>query len=234
MVSRTGAKDKPAEVAVTYLPDLTRPQYAVMRPGFGSSKLALTFSNGVLMSTSAETDPKITELITALAGVPGSLATAAKTRAEAAQIRAEASDFPAAANALRAVAQDIAAIASSSDATTYLTASQRLTLGNLPQELNSAAAQLDNPATNETNVEPILKSLKQTQEKLSAIKPAGEPGDQAKPFWNRVATVQAALDAAIGKLSPKEEPKSEVTLYEVIMDGNGARLREVPVEAAKH
>ena len=58
------------------LPDLTRPRYALLHPGYGSSTLSLKLSNGVLTDVGQTVDTKIPKTITALLG----LATAAAMR----------------------------------------------------------------------------------------------------------------------------------------------------------
>jgi hypothetical protein len=230
LVSRTGAKDKPNDVQVVYLPDLSQPRYAVMKSGFGSSNLALTFSNGVLVSTSQQTDPKIVELITALAGVPTSLATAAKTRAEAGAIRAEASDYPGVARTISSIADDIAAIADDQQTWRVLIGNQIEILRRLPQQLRQQAVRLADPATNPSNVGAIIEQLEATKKQLSEIKPAVEnPAPDTMAIWNKIRTAEANLAAAIGELKPKEAAPPTLSLYEVIITPAGTSLREVPI-----
>lgn len=231
LVARTGAKDKPNDVQVIYLPDLSQPRYADMVAGIGSSKLSLAFSNGVLVSAGQETDPKLVEAITALAGVPGALATASKTRAEADQIREEASDLPKAAGIVSAAAADLRAIASSADVKDFLNPSQIAALSKLPGQLDLAASALQAPETTDAAVGPIVKTLEGVKAQLGAIKPASDdPGEAAKAFWNRVRAAEARLDEAIAELKPKPEAPPTVTLYEVIIDRvKGTSLREVPL-----
>lgn len=230
LVARTGAKDKPNDVQVIYLPDLSQPRYAVMKPGFGSSKLGLTFSNGVLVSTSQETDPKLVEAITALAGVPGSLASAAKTMAETDVIRGEASDYPVVARSIADVATDLEKISATSDATRFLTNTQLSVTSRLPAELRRAARALESPTVNESNVGAIVAQLEAAAKQLAEIKPGSEnPGDSSMPFWSRIRSAEAALTAAIGKLKPKEQAPPTLSLYEVIINATGTSLKEVPM-----
>lgn len=231
LVSRTGAKDKPNDVQVVYLPDLSEPRYAVMKSGWGSSNLALTFSNGVLVSTSQQTDPKIAEMITALAGVPTSLATAGKTRAEAAAIRAEASDYPALTMAINAVAADIEAIAAEVPTSRVLTAGQLLVLRRLPGDLRLQAGRLADPATNPSNAGPIIEQLEAIKKQISEIKPGVEnPGPNTLITWSKIRTAEANLEKAIGELKPKEAAPPTLSLYEVIITkSGGTSLREVPI-----
>jgi hypothetical protein len=201
-----------------------------MKPGFGSSKLGLTFSNGVLVSTSQETDPKLVEAITALAGVPGSLATAAKTMAETDAIRAEASDYPGVARSINELATDLEKISATSDASRFLTGTQLSVLSRLPAELRRAARALESPTVNESNVGPIVAQLEATAKQLAETKPGSEnPGDSTMPFWSRIRTVEGGLSAAIGKLKPKEQAPPTLSLYEVIINATGTSLREVPM-----
>lgn len=230
LVSRTGAKDKPVEVQVVYLPDLANPRYAVMRSGYGSSKLTLAFSNGVLVSAGQETDPKITEAITALANIPGALANAAKTRAETAAIRKEGSDLPKAAKAFRTVAQDIRNVQADPRAKRALLPSQADVLKRLPQELDDVATVLERPDTADAGLAPIIASVEGVKKKLSSIKPGSDNvSDADASFWASIRSIEAALDTAITELKPKPEAAPTVSLYEVIMDSNGTQLREVPL-----
>src|SRR4051812_11677869 len=50
-----------ASVQVVYLPDKTKPQYAVYKSGFGSHKFNLAIQNGILASYGQEADSKIPE-----------------------------------------------------------------------------------------------------------------------------------------------------------------------------
>lgn len=228
LVARTGSKDKPNDVQVVYLPDLSQPRYAVMKAGYGSSKLSLSFSNGMLVSAGQETDPKITEAITALAGIPGALATAAKTRAETDAIRKEASDLPKTAKSLRTIANDIDGIAAEPLAHSALTSSQLVSLKRLPQQLRDAATVLDRPDT--TDTDPVVKTLEGVKKQVEEIKPGAESiSDTEKSFWAKLRSAERALADLIDELKPEAAPAPTLTLYEVMMDGSGTTLREVPL-----
>lgn len=229
LLTRTSAKDKPNDVQVIYLPDLSQPRYAVMKGGYGSSKLGLTFSNGVLVSANQESDPKITEAITALAGIPGQLANAAKTRAETSNLREEAADMPKAAALARSVSADLDSIAKDPTANTALTRSQQESLKRLPGLLDQAAGALEAPGADEQSSAAALKLLEQVKQILATLKAAGDPADGTKEFWNRLRTVEANLDKAIAELKPKEAALPTISLYEVIITAAGTTLNEVPL-----
>jgi hypothetical protein len=60
------------------LPDLTKPRFALLHPGYGSSNLSLKLSNGILTDVGQTVDTKIPETITALSGLATAAAGAAK------------------------------------------------------------------------------------------------------------------------------------------------------------
>lgn len=229
LVANTGAKDNPTKVDVIYLPDLSQPRYAVMKSGYGASKLSLAFSNGVLTSAGQETDPKITEAITALAGVPGALAEARKTRAETeVLLRPESSDLPKVAKDLENVAADFEALASDQRSSNALLPGQRDILIRLPKALRDAAAILMRPDTKD--VEPILKVLEALKKQADEIKPGSETvSDADRTFWAKAESAKSALGTIVGELKPKPETPPTLVLYEVLVGPHGTELREVPL-----
>lgn len=231
LVSRTGAKDKPVEVQVIYLPDLTQPRYAVMTSGIGSSNLSLTFSNGVLMSTNQQADPQIAAAITALAGAPAQLAASGKIREETRQLRTEASNIPEAVQDIRAVSVDIAGVLADPTAATALTTTQIASLRLQPPRLTDAALVLENPATTEQGVIAAVAELESVVAAIAAIKASAAPGETTLAFWAKVRLLDSRLSAAIAKLKPQPVPPATLSLYEVLMTGTGTQLREVPLAA---
>jgi hypothetical protein len=227
LVARTGSKDKPNDVQVVYLPDLSKPRYAVMKAGYGSAKLSLAFSNGVLVSAGQETDPKITEAITALAGIPGALANAAKTRAETDEIRQESSDLPKFANSLRSIAADIEALVEDSSAERALTPSQKVALKLIPQQLKESATYLDRPDTRDAA--PVMNTLEGMKKQLEDIKPGADSiSDADKTVWAKLRRADTDLGSVINGLKPKEE-LDPLMLYEVLIGPAGTTLRAVPL-----
>jgi hypothetical protein len=70
--------DKPVEVTIQYLPDLSEPMYVKPRPGvIGTSNLTMTLSNGMLVSFGQESDTKLPELITSIGDYRKAIAEAA-------------------------------------------------------------------------------------------------------------------------------------------------------------
>lgn len=229
LISRTGAKDKPASVEVIYLPDLENPRYAVMRGGIGSSELGLTFSNGVLVSANQKSDPKLVEAITALSGIPGALASAAKTRAETDELREESGDLTKAASIASQAANDLRALAQLPAANLAFTQSQRADLVVHAGVLESAAADLNKPAAGEADAKTALSKIEGVRSSLAEIKPSQTPtGSQTGP-WNQKDAIVSRLDEAIAELKPKAPKPPEVTLYEIQMENGRTSLVEVPI-----
>jgi len=108
LVAKTGAKNKPVEVQLVYLPDQDQPRFARFRPGLGSHDFSVTLSNGMLTSYGQKTDSKIPETIHAIGSLATSLASAAAPSKLASQELVFA-DRIAAAKQLRTTAQGIAA-----------------------------------------------------------------------------------------------------------------------------
>jgi hypothetical protein len=230
LVARTGAKDAPVSVEQIYLPDLAHPYYAKMSAGIGSSKLSLGFANGVLTSLGQETDPGISGLVTALAGVPGSLATAAKTRAETAALHAQASDEDIAkasryvASAATTIQQQLAA----PNPDRLATPAQLGDLGRIQKALDSESKQLLQPGST-ARLPQILDGMKATKKDLASTREgAREVPAAAKVFWSNIAAAEGDLSKAIALIAPKEEEPMSFTLYEVIMTEGGTTLHEVP------
>ena len=73
LVAHTEAKDKPFEVSVVYLPDLSKPQYARARTGMGNNNLTMVLKDGFLTNFGQQTDTKIPELVTSLTGLVGAV-----------------------------------------------------------------------------------------------------------------------------------------------------------------
>lgn len=69
LVERDPANNSIVKATILYLPDLENPQYMAMKDGFGSKKIDLKLTDGSINTFGLESDPKITETITALSGL---------------------------------------------------------------------------------------------------------------------------------------------------------------------
>jgi hypothetical protein len=210
-----------------YLPDLNSPYYAKASSGFGSAKLSMGFTDGMMTAFGQDTDTKVADLITAAGGIPTSLATAAKTRAEAAALQQQASDLPSVGGKLEQVADDMDGLLVVEEGLRVLSLYQsgelkRISGGlrKLAQDMRAPEAAAQRPA--------LIDKAKGPRNDLRAIRPGGSDlSDDGKRVWNQVWVIQASLASVVADLEPQPAEPSTLTLYEVVIDGDGTRLEEV-------
>ena len=69
LVEPNATKDNSVKTSIVYLPDLANPQYVAIKPGFGSSEMKISLTNGSLSSVGLLNESKIPESINALAAL---------------------------------------------------------------------------------------------------------------------------------------------------------------------
>ena len=224
LVAKTGAKDKPVEVQVIYLPDLTKPRFAKYRPGLGTHEFTLNLSNGILTSYGQKADSKIPETIQAVGSLATSLASAAATGGlvpqglDFAERKKIASDLRAAAVAIDA---DVAAPAVAN----ALTPNQTTEADNITDKLAAAAAISDDPSGDAKAAAKILRE--DVVAKIGDIK-VSAPGANANlvNYNGKIDSHQSDFGAIADKLDPP--PKTATfTLFEIVQANGKTTL--VPV-----
>jgi hypothetical protein len=88
LVELHSEKDNTIKTSVIYLPDLSNPQYLVVKPGFGSNEIKMAFTNSSLNSYGLISESQIPETIDAIAGL------ISKSSSAAAQIAMQGGDVP--------------------------------------------------------------------------------------------------------------------------------------------
>ena len=78
LVEYMAEKDKTIKTSVVYLPDLSDPQFMVLKPGVGSSELKMAFKNSALESYGVATDSQLPESMEAFAAMLSKSAYAAQ------------------------------------------------------------------------------------------------------------------------------------------------------------
>ena len=78
LVEYLAEKDNTVKTSVVYLPDLSDPQFMVLKPGIGSSELKMTFKNSALESYGVATDSQLPESMEAFAAMLSKSAYAAQ------------------------------------------------------------------------------------------------------------------------------------------------------------
>ena len=78
LVEYLAEKDKTIKTSVIYLPDLSDPQFMVLKPGIGSSELKMAFKNSALESYGVAVDSQLPESMEAFAAMLSKSAYAAQ------------------------------------------------------------------------------------------------------------------------------------------------------------
>jgi len=69
LVEYLAEKDNTVKTTVVYLPDLSSPQFMVLKPGIGSSELKMSFNSSALESYGVAIDSKLPESMEAFAAI---------------------------------------------------------------------------------------------------------------------------------------------------------------------
>ena len=69
LVEYYAEKDNTVKTTIVYLPDLSDPQFMVLKPGIGSSELKMSFNNSALESYGVVTDSQLPESMEAFAAI---------------------------------------------------------------------------------------------------------------------------------------------------------------------
>ncbi|MDM0059015.1 hypothetical protein [Variovorax fucosicus] len=231
LVARTGAKDKPVDVSVIYLPDLSKPLYARLAPGlWGSSDLSMSFSNSIVTAVGQKTDTKIPELLTSLGGLQTSLATAAKTRAETGLLGNEsAPDYGAASKQLRRIGNDLKAQVDEARAGKFLTENELGVLAFASTAILAAADSLADPTKAESTLAATLASLAMAAKNWDGqVREASAATTGNEPVVRRqISALRKELQTAIDGLSPKPGEPATFTLYDIEISNGVTTLKEV-------
>jgi len=94
LVEYLAEKDKTVKTSVIYLPDLSDPQFIVLKPGVGSSELKMAFKNSALESYGVATDSQLPESMEAFAAMLSKSAYAAQAFEGAPPTPSEEGEFP--------------------------------------------------------------------------------------------------------------------------------------------
>ena len=79
LVEYLAEKDNTVNTTIVYLPNLSDPQFMVLKPGLGSSELKMSFKNSALESYGVVTDSQLPESMEAFAAILSKSAYATQT-----------------------------------------------------------------------------------------------------------------------------------------------------------
>lgn len=229
LVARTGNKEKPVEVSVTYLPDLSKPLYASPKSGLGSSNLTLSLSNGMLTQMGQQADTKIPELLTSVGGLSEALASAKKTRREADFVQQAGVDYSTASGQLGQIADGIDQQLKVAIGNNLLTPAERQVLQGIVNDLRAAAKALQDPTQAPQAAPQVADTLKKILD--SWEKQIGGPGSVTTgplPQLHRnLDQLKKQTQAALASISPAVAEQPTFTLYEIDNSGATTVLKEV-------
>jgi hypothetical protein len=213
LIARTGAKDKPVDISIVYLPDLANPSYARPIAGLGSSDLAMSFTNGMLSSYGEKTDSKIPELISALGSFTGSAAQAAKTFAAQAGVV-----YTAQGQRLQGIADDLRIQLDQARKKEILTLGELQTGEAIQQTLAQSGEMLLGPEAS-SNLLTVIANLKQALSDWSQIRaPSTTLSSEQSVLANLAADKEQTallLDELVKWSSAPSESAPSFSLYAI-------------------
>jgi hypothetical protein len=230
LVARTGSKDKPNDISVIYIPDLSHPIYAKPMVGIGANNLTLALSNGILTTLGQQTDSKIPELLTALGGFATSVATARKTSREASLLTPQAApDYSQVSIDLAKIASDLSNLIAQGKATKTLTELEMQAATGIVNALTGASQLLSDPTKAELNVPSVVVNLKSALDiwsKQIQEASAGTKGIELQ-IRSQITTLKGKAQQILSKLAPMEPGETEFSLYEIDNSSGVTILREM-------
>ena len=229
LVARTGAKDKPVEISLLYIPDLAKPVYAKPESGFGSANLTLALSNGMLTSFGQQTDTKVPDLLTAFGALSKDLATARKTAKEASLLDQAAIDYTQVSRDLATIASDLEKYLQQAAKIQALTSIELQAGAGIVGTLRLVSKLLADPNKAESRVVEAMIHLKNalsTWEKQIG-KPSSATSGPSLELRRNIDALQVQVQAQLAKISPKEPVQPTFTLYEIDNSSGTTVVREV-------
>jgi len=242
LVTRTGAKEKPIDVAIQYLPNADDPTYARFIPGLGSHKFNVALNNGMLTSYGQEGDTKTAETLTAIAGIMTARAQmiSAKEKKEDVKMTvvppASCPDKPELlimwGTRLKDIASGLETVIMNADRRHFTLARVIEDAKKLKNDLSMEGDKLIAVATKDPKTWPKCEELAievaKLSDRLSALRfdaPNSEPGQLVT---NNLETLKLSLLDLIEEISPPPEIGVEAyELYEIVI--RNGRTRLIPV-----
>lgn len=244
LVTRTGAKDKPIDVAIQYLPNADDPTYAKFIPGLGSHKFEVALNNGMLASYGQEGDTKTAETLTAIAGIMTARAQIISAKAEEKEADVNMSGITPAScpdkpellktwgMRLKDIASGLETVINNADSRHFTLARVIDDAKKLEVDLSTEGDKLVAMAAKDPKTWPkceeITTEVMALSDRLSALRfdaPNSEPGQLVT---NNFETLKLSLLDLIEEISPPPEIGVEAyELYEIVI--RNGRTRLIPV-----
>jgi hypothetical protein len=218
LVAHTGASDHPIDVSVVYIPDLSKPQYAVPQVGIGSNNLTLTLTaSGTFNTFGQVTDSQIPQLITALGGLATSLATARKTNREASPQPQTAPDYAAASDALGTIAADLQTQLAQASQANALTTLEVQAGNSIFNTLRGASDLLRDPRQAAQRAPAVAVNLKNALDiwNNQIRAPSTVNAGREPQIRRQLAVLYEQVQDVLAQILPTEEDEFTFALYEI-------------------
>lgn len=242
LVTRSGENQKVVAVKEVFLPDISRPQYGVHKPGWGKANFEFSMTNGMLTKFTNNFDGEGDEAITSIGSLAGSVGTLLKDielannlndprlTNESASSRIEGQAITDINRAKKDVEQAIIG----NNAPDVNTPASVDSLSEIKDKLSNLEKNAFSASTDDM-VKMVLRDAKLVEGLISGqIEDLGGNASEAKGVVEPLRTAQSKLQGAIGiieKAIPK--PKAPASppifeLYEVLISKEGSTsLRKV-------
>jgi hypothetical protein len=226
LVSRTGARDKPVELSIVYLPDTKDALYIKQQRGWGSNDLGVRLTNGMLTDVGTKTDSRMPESLNAMGSLLTAAAGAYKTSQDRLTLGSQASprdDLDDAAKMLTLIAQELVKVTTASSPAT---APQAAAARAIADALAAASSAITDPVRMH-DVDAVLETLPGLVKDIDGLKMDAPPtGNNRVTIYNsRIETLKSQLQRVIERVRAPEPPAFE--LYEIRQDNGGTRLVRV-------
>jgi hypothetical protein len=208
---------------------MSKPLYAKAIAGWGSAKLSMTYSNGMLTAFGQETDSKIPESLTALGGLTKSVAEARKINREALGLvePQAAIDYTKYAEPLKGIAKDIRLRATpEAVGRSLVSGPEAQTLASFASIIEDSASKLADPRQGERNAPLVIVALKGVLKawKEQILEPVPAQGQE---FRQALSADRKQLENILEAITPKAAEEATFTLYEIDNSSGTTVVREI-------
>lgn len=229
LVEKEPAKDVAERATIVYLPDMSRPKYARIVPGIGSSDLKLTLSNGMITSYGVTVDSKIPETMESFSKIIGSAGTSAASIGSLVKTFEQSGDVSSMKNAEDCMDLAILEMETIKDSE-LLTGPMKTKINEILENLKALKKKTNNYNIND--IPEICDGIDKILNPLSAITIENK-SDQSERLIRKIETIKKNLLEAKKLMSQQnimlDETKPSFELFEIIIGTDKTILKKVEI-----
>lgn len=222
-------KDKDqADISIVYLPDKSKPQYAVFTPGLGTHQFSVNVNNGILTSYGQTADSKIPELINSVAGLLKEGTATAASAGALGMVKQGTTDIAPLKSELNDIAETLYKAVKENKMSENQKALNRIS--DIKDNLKGIASNIiptffnkdDDNAKKRADVISNLKSVYGELDNLVVKLPDRFNEMSPSALYNDALTkAKNRIDAVITIIKGDPEPTPAFELYEIVLDDKG-------------